>query len=108
VLDVRTDCDQRQSVEELSLVLHTAFLEELRVLVRCRTHKSLTVDPILSHPINPFHILTPYLSIALQHFVGPWLLFQFLDLLHSRQDSLDGGSARRKATTCTQDSTNTE
>jgi hypothetical protein len=48
------------------------------------------------------------LSMALQPFVGPWLLFQFLNLLHSRQDSLDGGSAHRKATTCAEDSTNTE
>jgi hypothetical protein len=44
----------------------------------------------------------------LQPFVGPWPRFQFLDLLHSRQDPLKGGSARRKAATCTQDSTNTE
>jgi hypothetical protein len=35
--------------------------------------------------------------MALQPFVGPWPLFQFLELLHSHQDSLDGGSARRKA-----------
>jgi hypothetical protein len=48
------------------------------------------------------------LSMALQPFVGPWTLFKFLDLLHHRQDSLDGGSARRKAATCTQDSTNTK
>jgi hypothetical protein len=43
-----------------------------------------------------------YLFMALQPFFGPWPLFQFLDLLHSRLDSLDGGSARRKAATCTQ------
>jgi hypothetical protein len=35
--------------------------------------------------------------MALQLFVGPWPLLQFLDLLHTRQDSFDGGSARRKA-----------
>jgi hypothetical protein len=47
--------------------------------------------------------------MALQPFVGPWLfIFQFLDLLHSRHGSLDGLSARRKAATPTQDSTNTE
>jgi hypothetical protein len=28
-------------------------------------------------------------------FVGPWSLFQFLDPIESRQDSLDGGSSRR-------------
>jgi hypothetical protein len=44
----------------------------------------------------------------LQPFVGPWARFQFLDILHSRQDSLDGGSARQKAATCAQGSTNTE
>jgi hypothetical protein len=46
--------------------------------------------------------------MALQPFVGPWPLFQFLDLLHSRKDSLSGGSARRKTATCTQDSTDIE
>jgi hypothetical protein len=28
--------------------------------------------------------------MALQPFVGPWPLFQFLEPIHSRQDSLDG------------------
>jgi hypothetical protein len=28
--------------------------------------------------------LTVYLSMVLQPFVGPWPLFQFLNLLHSR------------------------
>jgi hypothetical protein len=37
--------------------------------------------------------------MILQPFVGPWPLFQFLNPIHSRQDSLDGGSARRKAST---------
>jgi hypothetical protein len=49
-----------------------------------------------------------YLSMALQPFVRPWPLFQFLDLLHCRWNSLDGGSGRHKAATCTQDSTNVE
>jgi hypothetical protein len=31
--------------------------------------------------------LSIHLSMALQPFVGPWPLFQFLDLLHSRWDS---------------------
>jgi hypothetical protein len=30
-------------------------------------------------------------------FVGPWPHFQFLNPIHSRYDTLDGGSARRKA-----------
>jgi hypothetical protein len=36
------------------------------------------------------------LSMALHSVVGPWPLFQFLDLIHSRYDFLDGGSARRR------------
>jgi hypothetical protein len=35
--------------------------------------------------------------MALQPFVGPWPLFQFLSPVHSRYDSSDGGSASRKA-----------
>jgi hypothetical protein len=34
--------------------------------------------------------------------------FQFLNPIHSPQDSLDEGSARRKATTYTHNNTNTE
>jgi hypothetical protein len=39
--------------------------------------------------------------MALQPF-GPWSLFNFLNPIHSRYDSLDGGSARRKVATYTQ------
>jgi hypothetical protein len=46
--------------------------------------------------------------MTLQPFVRPWPLFQFRNPIHSRQDSLDGESARRKAATYTQDGTNTE
>jgi hypothetical protein len=46
--------------------------------------------------------------MALQPFVGPWPLFQFLDLFTQLVGSLDGGSARRKAATYTQDGTNKE
>jgi hypothetical protein len=46
--------------------------------------------------------------MTLQPFVGPWPLFQFLDPIHSRQDSLDGGSAHRKAGIYTQNNTDTE
>jgi hypothetical protein len=57
------------------------------------------------HPLPPIRlrgvVLNNYLSMALEPFVGSWTLFQFLDLLHSRQDSLDGGSAGRKAATYT-------
>jgi hypothetical protein len=46
--------------------------------------------------------------MGLEPFVGPWPLFQFFDPIYSRQDSLDGGSARRKVSTYTQNNTNTE
>jgi hypothetical protein len=45
--------------------------------------------------------------MALQLF-GPWPLFQFPNPIHSRQNFFDGGSARRKAATYTQNNTNTE
>jgi hypothetical protein len=44
--------------------------------------------------------------MALQRFVRPLPPFQFLDLLGSRYDPLDGGSTCRKAATCTQNFTN--
>jgi hypothetical protein len=47
------------------------------------------------------------LSMDLQPF-GPLPLFRFLNPIHSRWNSLHGGSARRKAATCTQNDTNTE
>jgi hypothetical protein len=46
-------------------------------------------------------LLHNIIIMVLQPFVGPWPLFQFLDPIHSRQVSLDGGSARRKASTYT-------
>jgi hypothetical protein len=46
--------------------------------------------------------------MALEPFVGPCPLYQFLDPIHCRYDSSDGGSASRKAATYTQDNTNTE
>jgi hypothetical protein len=42
------------------------------------------------------------LSMALQPFVGPWPLFQFLDLFTQSVGLLGRGLARRKADTCTQ------
>jgi hypothetical protein len=48
-----------------------------------------------------------FFSMALEPF-GPWLLFQFLNPIDSQQDSLERGSAHRKAATYTQNNTNTE
>jgi hypothetical protein len=46
--------------------------------------------------------------MALQPFFGLWSLLKFFDPTDSRQDSLDGGSASRKASTYTQNDTNAE
>jgi hypothetical protein len=46
--------------------------------------------------------------MALQPFVGLWPRFQFLNPVHSQQNSLDEWSACRKAATYTQKNTNTE
>jgi hypothetical protein len=44
--------------------------------------------------------------MALELFIRHWaFFFQFNDSIHNRYDSLDGGSARRKATTHTQKKT---
>jgi hypothetical protein len=50
-----------------------------------------------------------YISLWLYSpFVGPWPFYQFLNCIHSRYDSLDGGSAHLKAAAYTQNNTNTE
>jgi hypothetical protein len=62
---------------------------------------------------NYGNALIPYIIIiiiiiiimALQPFVVPLPIFQFLDPIHSRQDSLDGGSVRCKTATYTQNTT---
>jgi hypothetical protein len=46
--------------------------------------------------------------MALQPFFCTLAVFQFFNLIHSRQDFLDGGSARHKAATYTQNNKNTE
>jgi hypothetical protein len=53
-------------------------------------------------------ILSMYLWLNRQPFVRPWPLFQFLDSIYSRQDSLEGRSAYHKAATYTQNYTITE
>jgi hypothetical protein len=56
---------------------------------------------------RPFALYPSSLLYCSQPF-GPWPLSQFLNPRQSRYDSLDGGSARRKAATHTQNNTNTE
>jgi hypothetical protein len=53
------------------------------------------------HEANTYHLhtyLRTYLLTALHFLVGLWPPFQLLNPIHSRYDSLDGGSARHKAT----------
>jgi hypothetical protein len=40
--------------------------------------------------IKEVNIKILFIITTLQPFAGPWPLFQFLDPIHSRQDSLDG------------------
>jgi hypothetical protein len=54
--------------------------------------------------IIPFILLISIYS----PFVGPLLFFRFTNLIHSRWDSLDRGSARRKAATYIKGNTITE
>jgi hypothetical protein len=65
-------------------------------------------------PFNVLHDSTPFLTIKLLllWFCIFWgwsqPLFQFLDPVHSRQDRLDGESARRKVSTYTQNNIKAE
>jgi hypothetical protein len=51
-------------------------------------------------------IIIIIIIMALVPLVGAWPLYQFLDPIHSREDSLDGGSAHCKAATYIQNNTN--
>jgi hypothetical protein len=69
----------------------------------------------LLHPLQFIIYLSVSLSVypsiylwLYSPFVEPWTLFQFRNLIHSGKDSLDGGSARRKDATYTQNNTKIE
>jgi hypothetical protein len=64
----------------------------------------VAIDGVIKNQLERFPVVLP---LAPQAFVVPWPLFQFLGPIHSLQESLDGGSAHRKASTYTRDSTNT-
>jgi hypothetical protein len=68
--------------------------------------ETLRIDKLTNLYFSPCMPLIIIIIMALQPFVGPWPLFQFLDPLHNRQDALYEGSARRKASTYTQNNTN--
>jgi hypothetical protein len=53
----------------------------------------LSICPSACPPIHPPVYLSIYLAMSLQPFVAPWQLCQFLDLLHSQYESLDGDQA---------------
>jgi hypothetical protein len=65
---------------------HTLFMPDKKALYGCpsRVKTRSYLSPSPSTPLTP-----------LQPFVGLWPHFQYLNPIHSRQDSLDGGSARR-------------
>jgi hypothetical protein len=72
------------------------------------TDGSNIVSPTHNYTWQRVQIIIIIIIIALQPFVGPWPLLQLLDPIHSRQETLDGGSALRTAATDTQEKTNTK
>jgi hypothetical protein len=68
-----------------------------------RHFPACSTAPQPTKPPTRFFFVRPY-----SPFVRTWPLFQFTNTVRNRKDSLDGGSARRKAATYTQDNTNTE
>jgi hypothetical protein len=95
------------------------FSETVSTCLGCERWKATYVAKDFMKPIerrkqvlnlNVYILFKEHIIIiimVLQPF-GPWPLFQVLDPIHSRYDSLGGGSARLKASTYTQSNTNTE
>jgi hypothetical protein len=71
----------------------------VKAVTNHRVHKISAISLNVYPSIYPS---STYLSKALEPFVGPWPLFQFLNPIHSWKASLDGGLARRKAATYAQ------
>jgi hypothetical protein len=65
----------------------------------CKKHGNATTSHSSLYQFLRMQLLFS-LHMALHRF-GPFPLFQFLNPIHSRYDSLDGGSASRKAATYT-------
>jgi hypothetical protein len=98
----------------LQLIVVTAPKTNLMRYVHLPTYLPtyLPTHPTTYLPTYPPTHLPTYLPIYLPTYLptylwlyspcGPWPLFQFLNPLYSRMDSLDGGSASRKAVTHTQ------
>jgi hypothetical protein len=73
---------EKKCISSLNIMFFTTSPTSLSVS-HTHTHRKvgywfsdLLTSSICVHP--------PYPSMAVEPFVGPWLLFQFLDLLHSR------------------------
>jgi hypothetical protein len=83
---------------DLSQIVRVLWLGMSRVEVCSfcgRRHVSRAIEWSLGSAALP---LSPCLPLC----IGPWLFFQFLNPIHRRWDSWDGGSVRRKAAACTQ------
>jgi hypothetical protein len=73
---------------------HSSVFRIKLITLRISKHNVLpptwiTYTGICSTPHDVYHInflmaISVYLSMALQHFIGPWPLFQFLNPIHSR------------------------
>jgi hypothetical protein len=100
-------------VDFAQIINNSPYLPFVGTCTLFRNQHSCTLSPVLSFTLcSPSSI---YLSICLSlylwpysPFVGPQPLFQLLNPIHSRYDSLDGGSASFKVSTYTQNNTSTE
>jgi hypothetical protein len=96
---------RRINRDYLSIYLQSIYLSTICLSVYLSIRLSIYLAVYLSIYLSIYHSIYLWLYSPL---LDSGCFFTFLIALHSRQDSLDGGSARRKAATCTQDNTNTE
>jgi hypothetical protein len=81
-------------------------LASAALFISCSTALFELLSLYSSAVLQPFvEPLSLYSSAVLQPFLGPWPLYSFI-IRDSRYDFLDEGSARRRTTAYTQDSTN--
>jgi hypothetical protein len=98
-LPIGTQNKLRHSCLEWDSNAQSQCSSELAKTVHALDHAAIAIDHV--------SITAKIVLLVLQP-LGSWSLFQFLNPIHNRQDCLDGGSARRKAATYTQNNTNTE
>jgi hypothetical protein len=116
---ISTKCSQAHPFN-ISFLTHFPYFEKIKeclwdhpdVCVSCESSKFARQRLLLNVAFYmrsvSYQIHVQSSSMALHSFFRPWPLFEFLNPKHSRLDSLDGGSARRKATTYKQNKTNRE